>query len=46
MGRENVTLRLGEEVTNVFIDDRDRIVTELKSGKHLLSDTFLYVVSR
>jgi pyruvate/2-oxoglutarate dehydrogenase complex dihydrolipoamide dehydrogenase (E3) component len=44
MGRENVTLRLGEEVTNVFIDDRNRIVIELKSSKRLLSDTVLYVV--
>jgi NAD(P) transhydrogenase len=26
---ENMTLHLGEEVTHVFIDERDRIVTEL-----------------
>ena len=41
-----MTLRLGEEVPQVFIDERDRIVTELKSGKRLLSDALLYAIGR
>jgi NAD(P) transhydrogenase len=46
MRKENVTLRLGEEVTKVFIDERDRIVTELKSGKRIVSETLLFAVGR
>jgi NAD(P) transhydrogenase len=43
---ENVTLRLAEEVHTVFIDERDRIVTELKSGKRLLAETLLFAIGR
>lgn len=46
MRRENVTLRLGEAVAKVFIDERDRIVTELKSGKRIIAGTLLFTVGR
>jgi NAD(P) transhydrogenase len=42
----NTTLRLGEAVTRVFIDDRDRIVTELESGKRIISETLLFSIGR
>ena len=42
----NIILRLGEAVTQVFIDDRDRIVTELESGKRIISETLLFSIGR
>jgi NAD(P) transhydrogenase len=44
MRAENVALRLEETVAKVFIDEQDRIVTELKSGKRILSQTLLFAV--
>ena len=46
MRAANVTLRLGEEVSRVFIDDRDQVITELESGKRIISDTLLYSIGR
>jgi NAD(P) transhydrogenase len=46
MRKENMTLRLGEAVARVFIDDRDRIVTELESGKRIISETLLFSIGR
>ena len=46
MRSQEIVLRLGEAVTHVFIDDQDRIVTELESGKRVISETLLYSVGR
>lgn len=46
MRRENMTLRLGEAVARVFIDERDRVVTELESGKRIISDALLFSIGR
>jgi NAD(P) transhydrogenase len=46
MRKENMTLRLGEAVEKIFIDTRDRIVTELVSGKRILSGTLLFSIGR
>lgn len=46
MRGQNVTLRLGEAVTQVFIDARDRVVTELESGKRIIADTLLFAIGR
>lgn len=45
--RENkATLRLGEKVVSVGIDDRDRVFAQLESGKKVAADTLLYTVGR
>jgi NAD(P) transhydrogenase len=46
MRRQNMTLRLGEAVTKVFIDDRGRVITELESGKRIVTDTLLFSIGR
>jgi NAD(P) transhydrogenase len=46
MRRQNMTLRLGEAVTKVFIDDRDRVITELESGKRIVTETLLFSIGR
>jgi len=46
MRGENVTLRLGEAVARVFIDERDRVITELESGKRIVADTLLFSIGR
>ena len=46
MRTSNVTLRLGEAVEKVFIDERDHVITELESGKRIVSETLLYAVGR
>ncbi len=46
MRGENITLRLGESVARVFIDERDRIITELESGKRIVSETLLFSIGR
>jgi NAD(P) transhydrogenase len=46
MRRRNMTLRLGEAVARVFIDERDRVVTELESGKRIVADTLLFSTGR
>jgi pyruvate/2-oxoglutarate dehydrogenase complex dihydrolipoamide dehydrogenase (E3) component len=45
MRRQNMTLRLGEAVTKVFIDDHDYVMTELESGKRIVADTLLFSIS-
>jgi NAD(P) transhydrogenase len=44
--RNNVTLRLGEKVTSVEIDDKERVVARLESGKRIVGDSLLYTVGR
>jgi NAD(P) transhydrogenase len=46
MRANNVTLRLGEVVDKVFIDERNHIITELASGKRMISETLLFAVGR
>jgi NAD(P) transhydrogenase len=41
-----MTLRLGEAVIKVFIDERDHVVTELESGKRIVSETLLFAIGR
>jgi NAD(P) transhydrogenase len=41
-----VTLRLGEEVKSVRLRDNNQVVTELKSGKVIVSDSVLYSAGR
>ncbi len=43
--RRAVTFRFGEEVTSVELEER-RVVTHLKSGKQLPSETVLYATGR
>jgi NAD(P) transhydrogenase len=45
MRKRNVTYRFGEEVTSVERHD-DRVVTNLRSGKQIASDTLLYATGR
>ena len=45
--RENkATLRLGEKVVSVDVDDRDRVCAQLESGKRVAAETLLYTVGR
>lgn len=45
--RENkATLRLGEKVTEVEIDGRNRVCARLESGKTVAAETLLYTVGR
>jgi NAD(P) transhydrogenase len=44
MRRQNIMLRLEEAVTKVFIDNRDRVITELESGKRIVADTLLFSI--
>lgn len=46
MRSQNMILRLGEAVTKVSIDERDRIVTELASGKRVITETLLFSIGR
>ena len=46
MRKANMTLRLGEAVASVFLDDRNRVVTALESGKRLIADTLLFSIGR
>ncbi|MDH4228020.1 MAG: Si-specific NAD(P)(+) transhydrogenase [Deltaproteobacteria bacterium] len=41
-----ITLRLGEEVGSLRLDDAGRCVTELKSGKVVMSEKVLYTMGR
>jgi NAD(P) transhydrogenase len=40
------TLRLGESVTGVEIDDRHRVIASLESGKRVAGESLLYTVGR
>lgn len=45
--RENkATLRLGEKVVSVDVDERDRVCARLESGKRVAAETLLYTVGR
>lgn len=46
MRQQNTAFRLNERVASVSIDDRDRVVAQLESGKRLTSDILLYAVGR
>lgn len=46
MRDENIVLRLGEAVTTVSLDERNRVVTELESGKRVISQTLLFSIGR
>jgi len=46
MRAQNATFRLGERVESVTVDDRDRIVARLESGKRVIGDGLLYTVGR
>ena len=46
MRRNGATFRLGEKVTSVSVDERDRIVAKLESGKRVIADALLYAVGR
>jgi NAD(P) transhydrogenase len=44
--RLRTTFRLGEKVTRVEVDERQRVVAHLESGKRVASDGLLYAVGR
>lgn len=46
MRQNNTVFRLNERVQSVNIDDRDRVIAQLESGKRLVSDILLYAVGR
>ena len=46
MRSSGVTLRLGEEIANVSLDEHNRPVTTLKSGKTIVADMLLYAMGR
>ncbi|MEK6605707.1 MAG: Si-specific NAD(P)(+) transhydrogenase, partial [Nitrospirota bacterium] len=46
MRTNGVTIRLGEEIDKVAIDEQGRVVTALKSGKTIVTDSLLYSMGR
>src|SRR3989449_4149665 len=46
MRTNGVTVRLGEELEEVAIDERGRVVTVLKSGKSVVTDMLLFAMGR
>lgn len=46
MRANGMTIRLGEELAGVTIDDRGRVVTSLKSGKTIVTDMLLYAMGQ
>jgi NAD(P) transhydrogenase len=46
MRKSDATFRLGEKVASVGIDDEDRVVARLESGKKVLSQALLYTAGR
>src|SRR5262245_14548766 len=46
MRQRGATFRLGEKVVSVGVDDRDRVVASLESGKQIHGDALLYTVGR
>ncbi len=46
MRRQNGVFRLGEKVEKVEVDDRNRVVARLESGKRVIGDSLLYTVGR
>jgi NAD(P) transhydrogenase len=46
MRRNNATFRLGEKVVSVNVDERERVVAKLESGKKVIGDALLYTAGR
>jgi NAD(P) transhydrogenase len=46
MRRRNVAFRLGEKVVSVELDERQRVVARVESGKRMVGDALLYTVGR
>jgi NAD(P) transhydrogenase len=46
MRRQGAIFRLGEKVTRIQLDDRDRVVVHLESGKHIHASCLMYSVGR
>ncbi len=46
MRTNGVTMRLGEELDKVSMDERGHVVTSLKSGKTIVTDVLLYAMGR
>ena len=46
MRTNDVTIRLGEEIDKVATDEQGRVVTALKSGKTIVTDSLLYSMGR
>ncbi len=46
MRQRGATFRLGEKVVSVGIDDKNRVVANLESGKQVHGDALLYTVGR
>ena len=46
MRTNGVTVKLGEEIGEVAFDDRGRVVTNLKSGKTVVTDMLLHTMGR
>jgi NAD(P) transhydrogenase len=46
MRQRGATFRLGEKVVSVEVDDRERVVANLESGKRVHGDALLYTVGR
>ncbi len=46
MRQRGANFRLGEKVVSVGLDDRNRVVANLESGKEVHGDTLLYTVGR
>jgi len=46
MRQQNTAFRLNERVASVKLDEKDRVVAQLESGKRITSDILLYAVGR
>lgn len=46
MRQSGITLKLGEEMERIDVEEPDRIVTCLKSGKRVVSERLLYAIGR
>ncbi|MBI1911361.1 MAG: Si-specific NAD(P)(+) transhydrogenase [Deltaproteobacteria bacterium] len=46
MRHSGITLRLNEEVVDIKIESKGRVVTQLKSGKTIVSEKLLYTMGR
>ena len=46
MRTNGVTMRMGEEIDKVATDEQGRVVTALKSGKTIVTDSLLYSMGR
>jgi len=46
MRQRGATFRLGEKVISVEIDEKNRVVANVESGKHIHGDALLYTVGR